>query len=210
VVMASAAGIDTSSAQSTHIQAGAHVALTSGAHTSVCADKSILASARQAIRLFAYNAGMRLVAFSGDIEIKALKNSISIMAQLNMTQTAESINITARKDLMLNGGGSYFKLSAGGIEGGTQGQHRVFAAQHSWVGPKNAPTTPLHGEAHLKDTLTSRSFVLRSHPENGRPMAIEPYTLYRDGAQIGRGVTDAQGRIVIQDHPPGTGASRSS
>ncbi|APW36799.1 type VI secretion protein ImpA [Rhodoferax koreense] len=208
LVVASAAGIETSSAQSTHLQAGEHVALTSGAHTSLTARQSILASAKQAIRLFAYNAGMRLVAFCGNIEIKALKNSIAILAQLNITQTADSINITARKELMLNGAGSYFKLNAGGIEGGTQGQHRVFAANHAWVGPKNAPTMPLTGDSSLEEGPSARSFVLRSHAENGRPMAMEPYTLYRDGAEIGKGVTDAQGRVLIDDHRPGTSAYR--
>jgi len=146
------------------------------------------------------------VAFGGDIDIKALKNSVSIMAQLNLTQTADRITITARKELMLNGAGSYFKLNAGGIEGGTSGSHRVHAASHSWIGPKNAPTVPLSGNSSLEETKADRSFVLHSHPEDGRPIAIEPYTLYKDGAEVGKGVTDAQGRVLIADHQPGTGA----
>ena len=206
LVLASAAGIESTSAQSTHIQAGHHIALTSGAHTSVAAGQSFFASAKEAVRVFAYNAGMRFIAFGGDIDIKALKDSISIMAQLNLTQTADRITITARKELMLNGAGSYFKLNAGGIEGGTQGSHRVHAAVHSWVGPRNAPTVPLTGSSSLKETKFDRSFVLRSHPEDGRPIAMEPYTLYKDGAEMGKGVTDAQGRVLIADHQPGTSA----
>ncbi|MFM9926199.1 type VI secretion system tip protein TssI/VgrG [Variovorax sp. H27-G14] len=205
LVLASPAGIQSTSAQSTHVQAGEHIALTSGKHTSISAGQSLLASAKQAVRLFAYKAGMRFIAFGGDIEIKALKDSISVMAQLNITQTAESISITARKELKLNGGGSYFKLDAGGIEGGTQGLHRVYAATHSMTGPKNAPTAPLSGSSSLNDDKTARSFVLRSHAEDGRPIAMEPFTLYKDGAEVRKGVTDAQGQVLIEDHRSSTG-----
>jgi type VI secretion system secreted protein VgrG len=206
LVIASPAGIQSTSAQSTHVHAGEHVALTSGAHASVSAAKSFLVSARQAVRLFAYQAGMRLFAFGGDIDIKALKESISIIAKLNIVQVANRITITAKEELVLNGGGSTICLNAAGIEEATSGKHIEYAAVHSMVGPKNAPTVPVSGSSSLKDSLTARSFTLRSHPEDGRPVATEPYTLYRDGAEVEKGVTDAQGRVFIADHKPGTGA----
>ena len=65
---------------------------------------------------------------------------------------------------------------------------------------------PLTGSSSLKETKVDRSFVLRSHPEDGRPIAMEPYTLYKDGAEMGKGVTDAQGRVLIANHQPGTAA----
>lgn len=206
LVLASPAGIQSTSAQSTHVHAGEHVALTSGAHVSVSAAKSFLVSARQAVRLFAYQAGMRLFAFGGDIDIKALKESISLIAKLNIVQVANKITITAKEELVLNGGGSTICLNAAGIEEATSGRHIEYAAVHSMVGPRNAPTVPVSGSSSLKDSLTARSFTLRSHPEDGRPVATEPYTLYRDGAEVEKGVTDAQGRVFIADHKPGTGA----
>ncbi|WP_198087454.1 type VI secretion system Vgr family protein [Variovorax sp. E3] len=206
LVLASPAGIGSTSAQSTHVHAGEHIALTSGKHTSVVAGQSFLASAKQAVRVFAYKAGMRFIAFGGDVEIKALKDSIRVMAQLDITQTAESISITARKALKLNGGGSYFKLDANGIEGGTQGLHRIYAATHSMTGPRNASTVPLNGSASLKDEKIARTFVLRSHADDGRLIAMEPYTLYKDGAEVKKGVTDAHGQVLIEEHQPGTSA----
>jgi type VI secretion system secreted protein VgrG len=56
LLLASPAGIETSTAQSTHIASAAHNALTSGGHTSISAARSLLASVKEAIRLFAYEA----------------------------------------------------------------------------------------------------------------------------------------------------------
>ncbi|MDM0114510.1 type VI secretion system tip protein TssI/VgrG [Variovorax sp. J22R133] len=206
LLVASAAGLQCTSTQSTHVHAGEHVALTSGAHTSLSAAKSFLASAREAIRFFAYRTGIRMFAFGGDIDIKALEESISILAKLNIVQVANKITITAKEELVLNGGGSFIRLNASGIEDATAGRHIEYAATHIMAGPKNAPTQEVSGTSSLKDVKTSRTFVLRSHPEDGRPVAIEPYTLYKDGAEIGKGVTDAQGRILMEDHKPGTRA----
>lgn len=206
LVLASPAGIQSTSAQSTHVHAGEHVALTSGAHASVSAARSFLVSARQAVRLFAYQAGVRLFAFGGNIDIKALKESINILAKLDIVQVANRITITAKEELVLNGGGSTIRLNAAGIEDATAGKHIEYAAVHSMVGPRNAPTLAVDGSSSLKDSKTARSFVLRSHPEDGRPVATEPYTLYKDGAEVEKGVTDAQGRVFIADHKPGTGA----
>jgi len=206
LVLASPAGIQSTSAQSTHVQAGGHVALTSGAHTSLSAGKSFLASARKALRLFAYKAGIRLFAYGGDIDIKALKDSISIVAKLNIVQVANKITITAKEELVLNGGGSYIRLNAAGIEEATNGKHVEYAATHSMVGPKNAPTVPINGSSSLKDVKTTRTFVLRSHAEDGRAIAMEPYTLYKDGAEVKKSVTDALGQVLIEDHQEGTGS----
>ncbi|MDB5829042.1 MAG: type secretion protein ImpA, partial [Variovorax sp.] len=210
IVIASPAGIGATSAQDTHFHAGEHIALTSDKHTSIAAGQSFLASAKNAIRLFAYGTGMRMIAYAGDIEVKALKNSISILAQLNITQTADEITIAARKKLTLNGGGSTIKLDASGIEEATPGPHRVFASVHSKVGPKNAPTPTLSGTSSLKEDKLEEenalSFILRSHPEDGRVIAMEPYTLYKDGAQVEKGATDARGRILIKNHKKGTSA----
>ncbi|MDB5895010.1 MAG: type secretion protein ImpA [Rhodoferax sp.] len=205
LVIASPAGIESTSAQSTHLHAGEHIALTSEAHASLSAGRSVLVSAKKAIRLFAYEAGARLFAFGGDIEIKALKNSIAILAKLNITQTAETIDICANKKLTLNGGGSTITLDAGGIVQATGGPHRVFAATHSMVGPKNGPTRAVDGTSSLKELPPGQLMIaMRSHGADGWPLANEPYTLYRDGAVVEKGITDAAGQIHIDKHVPGS------
>ncbi|WP_302880786.1 DUF2345 domain-containing protein, partial [Ralstonia pseudosolanacearum] len=84
LMLASPAGIESSTAGSTHQQSNAHHAITSGGHTSIATGRSFLASAKDAIRLFAYRLGLKLVAASGDIDMQALKNGINILAKLEI------------------------------------------------------------------------------------------------------------------------------
>jgi type VI secretion system secreted protein VgrG len=115
LLIASPAGIEATTAGSTHLASGAHTALTSGGHVSVSSGNNLLASARNAIRLFAHKLGVRLVSYAEDIDITALKKSINLLAKLDITQTAEGITIKATKQLLLNGGDSYIRLENGKI-----------------------------------------------------------------------------------------------
>lgn len=139
LVLASPAGIETTTPQSTHIASGEHTALTSGKHLSLSAAGSLLASAKEAIRLFAYNAGMRLVAANADIDIRALKNSINLLAKLEITQTADKITITAKEEVVINGGTSYSRWNNTGIVHGTKGAWIEHASKHSMPGPDTLP-----------------------------------------------------------------------
>lgn len=207
LVVASPAGIQTSTAGSTHQASAGHHALTAHSHVSIGSGKSLLASAGQAIRMFAYNAGMRLVAAAGDIEIQALRHSIEVIARLDIRQEARRITITARDEVVINGGTSYTRWSQGGIVSGTNALWRVHAASHSLVGADNKPGPKPLEPATLEELKSRQSlaFTLLSHPAGGRPFADEPYTLYKDGAKVEDGVTDSHGRLVIKDHPPGAG-----
>ena len=137
LVFASAAGIESTAAASTHIASADHTAITSGSHTSISAGRSFLASAREAISLFAAKAGMRLIAASGDIDITALQNAIHLLAKLEITHTAERISITAKQEVLINGAGSYSKWNAAGITHGTKGAWTAHAAGHGELGPDN-------------------------------------------------------------------------
>ena len=154
IVIASPAGIASTTPQTTHIQSGKHIALTSGEHTSIGAAKSLLAAAGEAIRLFAMKAGFRLIAAGGDIDVKALKDSINLLAKLNITQTADTITISAKKELKLNGGTSYIHLNSSAIEGGTPGKFTMHTSMASFPGPASEaaafPTTqPQKGNLDL-------------------------------------------------------------
>lgn len=46
-------------------------------------------------------------------------------------------------------------------------------------------------------------FVLRDHAGEGKPIAMEPYILHRDGTPVAKGVTDEHGQVVIKSHPGG-------
>jgi type VI secretion system secreted protein VgrG len=137
LVLSSPAGIATSTAQSTHIASDGNTALTTGRSLSIASGDSLFASIRQTLRLFVHKAGMKLVAASGNIDMEALSDSINLLAKLNITQNAKTITITAKEDIVINGGGSYAKFSAGGIEYGTNGTFVAHATTHSFVDAKS-------------------------------------------------------------------------
>ena len=143
LTLASPAGIETTSQGSTHLMSVEHTALTSGGHASLSAGKSLLVSVKEAVRMFAYKAGMKLVAASADIDITALKDSVNILAKLNITHTANRITITAKEEVVINGGTSFSRWNASGIVHGTSGNWRQHAAQHSFVPGKSEGTPAL-------------------------------------------------------------------
>jgi type VI secretion system secreted protein VgrG len=209
LALASPAGIQTQTPGSTHQASDAHHAITTGGHTSVSAGKSLLVSVKEAVRLFAYKAGMRLVSAGADIDIRALKQSVHILAKLDITHTAKRITLSAEEEVLITGGGSFTRWNAGSIVNGTTGVWQAKAASHHLDGPDNG-TVPTLPEPPVFQELVQTSsllFTLGSHGGSiGRDFADEPYELYKGGALIDKGVTDARGQLIVKDHQPGTPA----
>lgn len=197
LVLSSPAGIETSTAGSTHLASDKHTALTTGQDLSLSSGDGLFASARQALRLFVHKAGMRLVAAAGDIDMRALSDSVNILAKLNITQTANSITISAKEQVVINGGGSYARFSGGGIEMGTSGNFVAHAAKHSLVGPKTMEMATVQPQ---KETLDGAgTFHLNSHAAaGGRINAGLPYKLYKDNALAEQGQFDDDGNITFK------------
>ncbi|CAL8478624.1 type VI secretion system secreted protein VgrG (plasmid) [Caballeronia sp. S22] len=136
LILSSSSGLETTSARSTHVASDEHIALTSGQHLSLSTGGRLLASVKSGVRLFCQKAGMKLIAAGGDIDLQALQDSVNILAKLNITQTANRITITAKEELLINGGGSYTRYNSSGVEIGTAGTWTVHSAGRSLVGPK--------------------------------------------------------------------------
>ncbi|WP_175822800.1 type VI secretion system Vgr family protein [Burkholderia sp. BCC0419] len=139
VVVAGAAGIQTTTPATTHIASGQHVALTSGEHIAASANGSVLVSAQDTVRQFAARGGMKSVAADGDIDIQALQKAINLLALLEVNVTSDAIHIKAKKKLVLNGGGSYIELEQGSIKSGTSGVWLAHAATHYFPQPDEVP-----------------------------------------------------------------------
>ncbi|MGU7775512.1 type VI secretion system Vgr family protein [Burkholderia sp. MR1-5-21] len=203
LVLASPAGVAASTEQQIHLSSGKTTAVTTGEHMSVSTGGGFFASARRALRLFAYEAGMRMVAAAGDIDVKALKDSINLLAKLNVTVTATKITISAQQEVEINGDGSYTRWTAGQIKSGTSGGFEVHSARQTFVGPDSVSTPTIPALPPEKEQL---HFALGALPSEGHQYISEPYDLYKGGAKIGQGVTDEFGRVVVKDHQPGTAA----
>ncbi|WPB55362.1 type VI secretion system Vgr family protein [Xylophilus sp. GOD-11R] len=138
----SAAGIHTAAAASTQQASGEHHAIVSGEHTSIAAGGSLLASAAQAIRLFARAAGMRLFAAEQNIEMQAQRGSVEVRAKDTIRLQARVIELQAEQYVLINGAGSHSRWEAQGTTHGTPGRWRVHAAASSQTGPASLPVTP--------------------------------------------------------------------
>ncbi|WP_322044368.1 type VI secretion system Vgr family protein [Paraburkholderia sp. J67] len=204
LTLASPAGIESSTAGSTHVASGEHFAITSGANVSMAAGGSFFGTFGNKLRMTVQKAGMWLVAVSGDIDLRALKDSINLLAKLNVSVTGEKITIRAKQEVEIQGGGSFTRWSAGKIYSGTSGDFEVHSAGRLFTGPVSTtpPTLPLStpGNQELHFSLGALS------NDSAARVAGEPYELYRGNTLIDSGVTDDYGRVVVKDHQPGTRA----
>ncbi|MCY1535570.1 hypothetical protein D9M68_709820 [compost metagenome] len=125
-------------AETAHLHSGRHTAITTGEHLSIATGKSFLGSFTERAVLFVRQLGMRLFAAKGKIEIQAQSDDIEIIAQkvLKLISVSDLIEIGAKKEILINGGGSYIRINAGGIEHGTNGSWKAHAGSHGLPGPK--------------------------------------------------------------------------
>ena len=187
IVIASPAGIASTTPGSTHQHSGRHHAITSGGHTSISSAKSFLVSAKEAVRIFAYQTGIKLMSWGGRIEVNALDKGIHILSKISITETAENITLSAEEELSINGGGSFSILNAN-LTHGTAGVWDMNAASIAMDGPKSRPvnlTVP-----PTKDPF-NEMFVLKD--KKGNPVPNFPYKVTLADGRVMQGITDAQG-----------------
>ena len=141
LVIHSVAGTELTTAQSTHVHSGEHIAMTAGQHLSLSVGKRFLASAMQGIRLFAQSMGIKVFAAKGKVEIQAQSDNIEIIADqvLKLISAKKSIEIAAAEEILLTAKGSYIKINGNGIEHGTLAGFTVYSASKSLTGPKSLP-----------------------------------------------------------------------
>ncbi|MNL21363.1 hypothetical protein D3C87_1426500 [compost metagenome] len=97
--------------------------------------KRLFIGVGQGVSLFVRKLGIKLIANQGPVSVQAQNDKLELIARhgLDITSTEDEIHITAKKKIVLNGGGSYLSLDTNSIESGTAGDHKVKAAhfEHS-------------------------------------------------------------------------------
>ncbi|WP_347555293.1 type VI secretion system Vgr family protein [Robbsia sp. KACC 23696] len=139
VLMASPGGIGLSTQESVHLVADKQVNGVSGGNTTLAIGKSLLASVKETISLFAQNSGIKAFAAKGRVEIQAQSNSIDMIARkaVMVISATDVVEIGAKKDILLTSGGAYIRIANGNIEIHTPGQVDVKASAHDFSGPTN-------------------------------------------------------------------------
>ena len=198
LVLASPAGIATSTPESTHIASGEHLGLSTGGHTSLAIGKRLLISASRGVRQFVQSMGWRLVAASGDIDLKALKDNINLLAKLKVSVTAERITLSAKEELVIQAGGSSTTYNAGGIVHATAGQYTAHATDFIYKGSKSEaaafPEDIKSGQGNLE---------LFQHYANNRPFKGTVYEVTDSLGKIIKGTLDDEGFATVAGVSPG-------
>ncbi|WP_233800300.1 type VI secretion system Vgr family protein [Paraburkholderia sp. HP33-1] len=196
MVLASAAGVGLTAAQSTHVASVEHTALTAGGHVSMAAAKSLLASAVNGVRVFARNLGIRLKAASGKVRIEAQSDDVEVIAQrvVSIISRTDSINLMASKEIVLHAGSTQVVINSEGYRVYTDGEHRVHAGSHQNDGPAarpvSVPVTP------GKPGKLAAHHVLIEHL-TGFALPNQPYRITLDDGQVIQGVTNALGETSL-------------
>ena len=189
LVLASPAGIESTTPRSTHQHSGEHHAITSGGHTSISTAKSLLASAKEAIKFFAYKAGICFTSAKDSIDIQALETSVHMLAKLDIQMQANRILINAQEEVHVNGGGSYSRWHAGGIEHATTGTWAAHAAKHSMDGPKSlSQFMQAQPQPRFNDPYVLTNAL-------GEPLPNTRVQVLREDGSTQEMTTDAQGRL---------------
>jgi type VI secretion system secreted protein VgrG len=148
LLIASPAGIGLSTPKSTHIHSSDQMTMSSGADTNLAVGKSLVASVKEKISLFAYNAGIKLFAAKGKVEIQAQNGDIDIIAEkvLRLLSATDRIEIFAKKEIVIGADGSAIKINGSGITDMTSGKRISHTSDFSVPGPKtmaySLPTLP--------------------------------------------------------------------
>ena len=184
------------------------VAIASGEHLQLAASKNVIANAGnnadigvvknmfigvgQALSVFVRKAGIKLFANKGAVSVQAQNDLMELLAQksIEITSTEDEIKITAKKKITLNGGGSYIRLDACGIEAGTPGEYNVKAGYYGRK-PKAKLTPELMAFPVIESGEFNAKFLFTD--DDGLPYANTKYiACFSDGTQK-EGITDENG-----------------
>lgn len=203
LVLASPAGIETISAQSTHIASAEHTALTAGHSLSIATGESLFASIKQTFRLFVHKAGMKLIAASGKITVQAHDDEIQLIANkvLSLISQSDWVDIKGKKGVRLHGPEAMVEITD---------RMQVFASKPALfhgnletLAPQNRPHPSSEHKINIVEPKTPDDpkhllFSLQTHPVNGRPFANVPYSLFKGETKVRDGITDDMGLIEVE------------
>ncbi|MDB5895724.1 MAG: type secretion protein ImpA [Rhodoferax sp.] len=195
LVLASPAGIATSTPQTTHIASGQHTQLSTGEHLSIAAGGGWFASVVDRFALFVQRAGMNLVAAAGKISIQAHSDGIELVASrvLALISQTDYVDIKGKKGIRLYGGSSMLEISD---------QTQFFTASPVLFHGSLETLAPKAISQHFNAMPTSNfDQQVRFLDANGKPANKVAFDLLRADGNIVDGKTTADGVTPIQKSP---------
>jgi type VI secretion system secreted protein VgrG len=192
LVLASPAGIETTTAQSTHIASANHTALTTGKDLSFSAGDSLFASVRKTFRLFVHNAGMKLIAAAGKVSIQAQSDDVEIIAKKVIALMSETdwVEIRGKKGVRLQGANHMLEISDQ-VQFFTSSPV-LFHGNLETLAPKSI------SQSFNERPITRYDQEIRMLQVDDKPARHIEYELIREDGETLSGKTGASGTTEIQ------------
>ncbi|WPO98711.1 type VI secretion system tip protein VgrG [Pseudomonas sp. HR96] len=192
-------GVALTSGEHLQLAAQDNLILNAGGHADMSVVRRLFMGIGQGLSLFVHKLGIKIVANQGPVQIQAQHGTLELLARnrLQISSSEDEIHITAKKKIILNGGGSYLTLQASGIEAGTDGEMNLKAAR--WEYSAGASMRMAHAE--YPQAVSQQTFRFRTPQAPnaaGQGLVGMPYTVFADGTAIATGVFDASGEVQVQ------------
>ena len=197
ILLSAPKGVAIASGEHLQLAASKNLIANAGNHADIGVVKNMFIGVGQALSVFVRKAGIRLFANKGAISVQAQNDLMELLAQksIEITSTEDEIKITAKKKITLNGGGSYIRLDACGIEAGTPGEYNVKAGYYGRK-PKAKLTPELMAFPVIKSDDFNQSFILLDE-NTGQPLINWPYELELESGLKMSGITDENGNTEL-------------
>jgi type VI secretion system secreted protein VgrG len=134
-------GMALTSGKHLQVSAGKNLIATAGKNAEVSVMKNLFIGVGNALSVFVRKLGIKLIANQGPVRIQAQNDLMELIArgEISVVSTEDRIEIIAKKQVTINGGGSYITLDANGIESATQGEYRTKAGHYGRKEKANKP-----------------------------------------------------------------------
>ncbi|MEE7394587.1 type VI secretion system tip protein VgrG [Escherichia coli O25:H4] len=197
ILLSAPKGVAIASGEHLQLAASKNLIANAGNHADIGVVKNMFIGVGQALSVFVRKAGIKLFANKGAISVQAQNDLMELLAQksIEITSTEDEIKITAKKKITLNGGGSYIRLDACGIEAGTPGEYNVKAGYYGRK-PKAKLTPELMAFPVIKSEDFNQSFILLDE-NTGQPLINWPYELELESGLKMSGITDENGNTEL-------------
>ncbi|HFX4728250.1 TPA: type VI secretion system Vgr family protein [Escherichia coli] len=197
ILLSAPKGVAIASGEHLQLAASKNLIANAGNHADIGVVKNMFIGVGQALSVFVRKAGIKLFANKGAISVQAQNDLMELLAQksIEITSTEDEIKITAKKKITLNGGGSYIRLDACGIEAGTPGEYNVKAGYYGRK-PKAKLTPELMAFPVIKSEYFNQSFILLDE-NTGQPLINWPYELELESGLKMSGITDENGNTEL-------------
>ncbi len=141
ILVSAPAGIGMVSGDHLQLSAANNLIATAGGNADIGVIKRFTVAAGEAISMYAQRFGIKVFAAKGKVEIQAQSDEMNLSADQNVTVSSVKgrVIIEAKEEILFKCGGSYFRMSATGVEDGTRGDRTWKAAGFSRQGPASVP-----------------------------------------------------------------------